>query len=241
MRKAIGLIALMLLVAGCGLKVIPLDTATIDEHILKKNYTKGEVNTVYVGESTISHQDYYVKRQNINKVRPTEDFSVTGAETAINISKDNVYLVVGTVQLEEKTYYSVFVSGTSLIGLGIKAYLLITESGEIHDKILNEYGVPIVYKYKVTPKTARFEFLTEENIDSSKGFINYELIYTGTSGDSITLLYREFTPNNLARPAFFQNLTYSSKSEFIRFKKIKIQIHQATNESITYTVIEDGL
>lgn len=44
----------------------------------------------------------------------------------------------------------------------------------------------------------------------------------------------------MARTAFYQNLTYDAKSQYIRFKQFKIQIHNATSEEIRFTVIEDG-
>ena len=71
--------------------------------------------------------------------------------------------------------------------------------------------------------------------------MNYELIYGGTDGKSLTITYREYTADDLARPAFYQNLVYESKKSRIRFKETVIEIHEATNEKIVYTVISDGL
>ncbi|HEY6000909.1 MAG TPA: hypothetical protein VI078_16605 [bacterium] len=70
-----------------------------------------------------------------------------------------------------------------------------------------------------------------------------ELIYTGRSGSVITLTYREFTGESsgeLARPAFFQTLTYDlASSPIIGFKKHKIKVLDANNEMIKFVVVSD--
>jgi hypothetical protein len=53
------------------------------------------------------------------------------------------------------------------------------------------------------------------------------------------MLYREYTPDNLARPAFYQNLTYPKDSSYVRFKQLKIKVNAVTNELIKYIVEED--
>jgi hypothetical protein len=69
----------------------------------------------------------------------------------------------------------------------------------------------------------------------------YELIYSGKNDVSLNATYREYSSDDLARQAFFQNLTYQANAKQIRFKDFVIQIHNVTNEQITYTILEDGL
>jgi hypothetical protein len=52
------------------------------------------------------------------------------------------------------------------------------------------------------PKNTKFKLVEEEKINVAGGFTNFEIIYTGKTGQSINLLYREYSPDNLARPAF---------------------------------------
>ena len=68
-----------------------------------------------------------------------------------------------------------------------------------------------------------------------------ELIYSGKNDISLNVTYREYTPDNLARTAFFQNITYQADAKQIRFKDFVIKIDDISNEKITYTVLEDGL
>ena len=77
-------------------------------------------------------------------------------------------------------------------------------------------------------------------MDSTAGFTNFELIYTGRNAQSLTFLYREYTPNDMAKPAFYQTLTYSADSKTLRFKKIRLGIDEATDERLVYRVLEDG-
>ena len=67
-----------------------------------------------------------------------------------------------------------------------------------------------------------------------------ELVYTGRSGNTIKLIYREFV-NDMARPSFYTDLQYDlSQSKIIVYKQYRIQVFDATNEAITYSVIADG-
>jgi hypothetical protein len=87
----------------------------------------------------------------------------------------------------------------------------------------------------------RFSPSEEEKKVLDSGYLNYELIYGGTDGKSITFTYREFTSQDLARPAFYQNLVYESGKEQVRFRDTLLRVHEATNEKIVFTVIADGL
>jgi len=81
--------------------------------------------------------------------------------------------------------------------------------------------------------------VTNKSVDKTAGFVNYELLYSGTNGVSFFITYREYTSDNVARPAFYQDLTFNSSSEYIRYKNLKIKVHTASDEGITFTVVED--
>lgn len=66
-----------------------------------------------------------------------------------------------------------------------------------------------------------------------------ELIFTGRSGDTIYISYREYK-KDFARPAFFQELRYDLKnSNRIVFKHYKIDVIEATNEYIKFKVVAE--
>lgn len=73
-----------------------------------------------------------------------------------------------------------------------------------------------------------------------KGSFKAELIYAGNDGATVRFTYREYM-NDLARPAFSQELSYNLKeSRTIGYKSVKIKIHGISNSSATYEVAEDG-
>ncbi|MFH0728118.1 MAG: hypothetical protein V2B19_17475 [Pseudomonadota bacterium] len=64
-----------------------------------------------------------------------------------------------------------------------------------------------------------------------------EILYSGRTRSTILLHYREFS-NDMARPAFSQNLTYDSAiGAIIGFRGGRFEIIDADNTSITYKVL----
>lgn len=65
-----------------------------------------------------------------------------------------------------------------------------------------------------------------------------ELVYSGASKGTVKLLYREFN-NDLARPAFSQDLTYDlADGDEIGFRGARFKVLKATNVSIQYIVLK---
>lgn len=64
-----------------------------------------------------------------------------------------------------------------------------------------------------------------------------ELIYSGMSGTSITITYREFM-NDMARPAFTQELKYDlANSDIVGYKSARFQVLEASNTFIKYKIL----
>ena len=73
----------------------------------------------------------------------------------------------------------------------------------------------------------------------SRDFLRRELIYSGRSGSTVEVAYREFR-GGYAAPAFSQNLKYDLReSAVISFQEFRIKVIEATNNSITYQVVSD--
>ena len=65
------------------------------------------------------------------------------------------------------------------------------------------------------------------------------LIYSGKVGDKINIGYREFS-SSVARPAFNNDVEYDlSESRVIGYKGAKLEVIEATNESITFKLIRN--
>ena len=99
--------------------------------------------------------------------------------------------------------------------------------------------IAVVYALTISDPSVRLIREKVETIKIAKGYENYELLYTGVSATGLNLTYREFSPDGLARVAFFQNLTCESGAKNIAFKKFRISVVKATSEAMTFTVLSD--
>lgn len=93
---------------------------------------------------------------------------------------------------------------------------------------------------ELSPVMPRFHVVHDSHAVTDRPYHNYELIYGGTDGRSIHLLYREFTRDDLARPAFTQNLTYPQHAPLIRFRALAIKVLSADASQIRFVVEADG-
>jgi hypothetical protein len=173
---------------------------------------------------------------------PTEDFIFnTDGTKQFFFNTQDIFKIIGKWEIDNKKY--TVVSNRKLETLS----LLLKDDGTIHNKIINmiplsvDKGkyVTVVYEYKYLPISVKLKstVITEKTI--SKGKVNYQLIYTGSSESSFFLTYREITEKDLARPSFFQNLTYSKLQKQIRFRNLVIQINSVDNEKVDFTVLYD--
>ncbi|MBB3122279.1 hypothetical protein [Pseudoduganella violacea] len=65
-----------------------------------------------------------------------------------------------------------------------------------------------------------------------------ELVYSGVSQNTISILYREFK-DDMARPAFSQELKYDlAQGRSIGYRGARFEIERATNISITFKVLK---
>lgn len=74
-------------------------------------------------------------------------------------------------------------------------------------------------------------------LPGGKASFRRELVYTGRTGQTLTLMYREFS-NDMARPAFSQVLQYDIGSDpVIGYQGARLKVLQADNTGITYEVL----
>lgn len=238
-NKAFGMIMvffLLALLSACA-SVNPMpNKEPTSKHILEKSYELGKRKSVYIGEEIVKVKDYKISKRLLNKMEVLNDFKVTMPFYSHVGSKGDKYQIIGMSKEDYNNIYLIqFPENYSLKwGLNNDGYFadyLLGPSNDIRSTLFVSFE----------PQNTRFELVKEDKIDVSGGYINFEIIYSGVTGQSINLLYREYTSDNIARVAFYQNLTYPIDSKIIRFKKIKIEVHKISNESIEYTVIEDGL
>lgn len=253
MKKVLGVIIVLALCSGCS--------KTMIQHTFEKNYTVGEIETAFIGQPVIKVRDIYQEVHNEESdkcfyVKPSNDFTFKGSYTKKLFNRN--FIIKGPINkmftLGDKTKingieYSIFDVDDNN---GKKFGLLLDNTGKIYEKSIYDDNhdnsslydlsdlvlIPSNTKMIVTNKLAPC-YSSDDNI--WVGNNNFELLYGGINNVTVSMTYREFTWNDLARPSFFQNLVYETNAKEIRFKDFKIAVIESSNEKIVYKIIEDKL
>jgi len=114
----------------------------------------------------------------------------------------------------------------------------IFEDGSIPDETIKRLSSG-ERKFKPPDKNLFEKISVPKETGRMSGF-KAELIYNGISKNTIKIAYREFM-NELARPAFYQELYYDLDiSNIIQFKTFKIEVLHADNSLIRFIILDDG-
>jgi len=76
-------------------------------------------------------------------------------------------------------------------------------------------------------------------VDKGKPFTYYELLYSGTDGNFLRMVYHEYSPDNLVRPAFSQELTYPVFQSELTFRDLKLEILSSDSQQVWFMVVDD--
>lgn len=233
--------AVALVACGGDYNVRPVQSND-SRHVLEKNYTLGQTQTAYVGQPVVRVKDYDVRSAGQAFAAPIEFTASMKGSPDVHYPAGTKILAGSMMDYEGKTYF--MASPTPALPDAVR--LLIAQNGSYS-------GLAVTWDESVfepcedtdivcvKPSKIAFDPTTIDNIVKGTSFINFELIYSGASKDTINLLYREYTPDDLARAAFSQNLTYDRSSSSIRFRDLQIRVIEATNESMRYVVEADGI
>ena len=112
------------------------------------------------------------------------------------------------------------------------------------DGIFDSAMFPAYEKYFPLDKTAAYTVTNEKAIHAGVNGTAFkrEIIYQGYSGTTLRFSYREYS-NDMARPAFTQELTYDHKNgepTIVGFKGLRMKVVDANNTKVTY-VIDQGM
>ncbi|MEN6489540.1 MAG: hypothetical protein ABFD66_11805 [Smithella sp.] len=250
--KRIIILCTLLMMIGCGGKWLSMRHESIapspadSNYFNEKNYNRGVEKTAYVGQEIIRVKGYKQKRSKFIDQATSQENIVIYARYKFNnyqikIEKNKIYAVNDSIFLfNEKPNYLIKLTDNN----GGHWGLVIDGNGDIYKKGIYSYDNLLMYfpdTMNINPENVKFSVHVIAKDAGIDPLMSYEIIYSGRNDVSLNATYKEFTPNDIARPAFFQNLTYKADAKQIRFKDFLIQIHEATNEKIVYTVLKDGL
>lgn len=218
-------------------------------HSYSKNYEIGKEYTAYIGQPIIKINDSYCMSKPMYKYAESlDDFTVNGKYTRfgafsgtseIMVQKNRRYTITYVVDDNNEVYYVVFIpdsQGNTMYGL------MIDKNGSISDSkfYLSGPGIKNIEDTKINPQFPHFALIDKsECYGRLNGEENFELLYGGINNVTMTVTYREFTSDNLARPAFYQNLVYQTDAKQIRYKDFSVQISDADNEKVKFKVISE--
>lgn len=246
MNKVVQISALVVavggLISGCASVTpgsSPVMTAPVvtTEVVVERSYAVGIEQSAFVGGSVARVKDYVVeKTTRQGAMHASQDFTlfypIFGPKLLVKTT--DVIPIVGTTERDGSTYRLVALPQVP------KVKLLITDDGRFEGSGLGLGNAKMGYDYSPDPPSVTLRSDSSASTIRAAGYLNFELIYSGVTKDSIRLLYREYTQNDLARPAFSQDLVYERDAKTIRFRKILIRVEQATGEQIKFVVLEDG-
>tara|TARA_B100001093_G_scaffold516226_1_gene594523 strand:- start:557 stop:1258 length:702 start_codon:yes stop_codon:yes gene_type:complete len=215
----------ILLLSGCASNIRPFLPEIPDiTHVVDKTPTLNEVSEATVGSSLIRVKDYFLARQQVPALKLV-------SSNDPNLAVGSNFNIEGTIQLGEKEY---------LLGACIGLNDAMTADGCLaidEDNLISVgrwvQGLGIVQK---SFAGLRFEWNNTETVSTERGYTNFEILYSGVSGDVLRLRYREYSPDDLAREAYFQDLTYSMSDRIIQFRTIEVEVLEANNRKIRYIV-----
>ncbi|MDH6591771.1 hypothetical protein M2165_001660 [Variovorax sp. TBS-050B] len=209
------------------------------EHVLTKNYKVGVPKTVNVGEPMVKVIDYWNQMIEEPTASPSQSVSLKGGPVNLRFNAGRSYPIRGRIPHDGKTFLVVPNTEDPVYQAA-----LVSEDGTILDRVVarmpNGNHVMVIYTMTIDPPAAKLVRQRSTRVASSHSFINYELIYTGLNSSGLNLTYREFSPEGLARVAFFQNLTYPADAKSITFRQMRIAIEKASAENVTFSVTQDG-
>ena len=261
MQKILLMIVAVVLV-GCGssirqIRSVPLPNVLVDD----KNYEIGKTKTVNVGDRMIVRKKYLVNRWiRRDIVVPSNDCVVrasafTGYKSETRFKRGGGFRAIGEITFKESDYVLIPINGwgNTVLRAAIHSETHTALESHIH---ANGNMFTKGFELSVDPPNTKFKPYIEEVVDISKEspeyrqavgkarspfYINYDITYTGSSNNQISMVYREYDREDFARTAFYQNLTYqidNGKAK-IRFRDIAMDVQKVGNQSITFVVTGD--
>jgi hypothetical protein len=94
----------------------------------------------------------------------------------------------------------------------------------------------MAYRFTPSPTSARLERADASDTRRTPTGENFEIVFNGIDGSAMRFQYREYTAGDLARPAFFQDLSYPLSSRTVRFRTMSIAVASVDAQQIRYTV-----
>lgn len=231
-------VAATVALAGCAASVqaIQLEPPQTNQ-VRDRNYVLGQARTVVVGEPLVRVREYDVTTMEgaVFEVRSAAE-GRAGMNSFV-LSPGQKLPIVGERNIDGRTYYVAMTPG----GVGIQ---VAKDDGSIFDHVINQSPfdgrmIPVLPKLNFTPAPPRLERTVDTRRRTRPTDVNYEIVFNGIDGEAMRFQYREYTSDDMARPAFAQDLSYPRTADRFRFRDVAVRVLRVGVDDLEYVVEAD--
>lgn len=214
--------------SGCATPVAPPTRDIFPKTEATYSPTLEQISTAEIGDSIIS-KEYVSRGRGISVTAAVaEDVNPPGTTSVLPGDFELIASRADGEYYQGRSTYSML--GTS-VPLNDRAGVFIPADKKSPAVI---YHYALAYRYGTRPVS----YVTKDIVRFTSESFRRELVYSGVSQNTVTLVYREFK-DNLARPAFTQELKYDlAQSHVVGYKGARFEIVSAGNTKITYKVLK---
>ena len=195
-------VVLTAFLSGCATPITPVSDRSLgDKHHFEKSYRVGEPQRVSVGEPMVRVKDYWLALSEAKVAVPNKTTILKWGMSQTVLEQGQEYPLRGSVRLDGKDYALVGISKEPL-DAGITFAVLVTSDGSLHNTLGYIKGANFTIlggEPNYSDPTTRLGRHNREKVEVTKGYDNYELLYTGKSSGAINLTYKEYSPEGMAR------------------------------------------
>lgn len=225
------------LLSACATVAVSGDKGSSEtRQVRDANYQVGVERTVVVGDAIIRVRDFAETVTETASMEANENFQISGGVVTIPIARGERLPVFGQRDVDGVAY-TVVRKGE----FGIQ----VAPDGSVGPGVINGLGTDIqvvmAYRFSTSSPTARFRRVVDTRSQRTPTGSNFEIVFNGIDGQAMRFQYREYTANDMARPAFFQELSYPLGTRTLRFREMVINVAAIDAQQIRYTVASDGV
>lgn len=210
---------------------------TSDTTVFDRNYQVGQRTRANVGDEVISVREFLVHNELVATFTVTSNFSMSDGVTTLQFATGDA--LEATRSHTEKDGETFLIARRGDVGIFIRTDGTVWNRGLRYPANGPSTMFAAPFSITGTPSFTREEAMREYEREPAS--TNFDIVYTGNDGNAMRFTYREYTADNMARPAFFQELSYPIGSREVRFRNILITVFSIDAGGLTYLVASDGM
>jgi hypothetical protein len=202
------------------------------ERFVERNNKTNEVLSAYKGYSVVSTKVYDKEYYSNESVRLNMDGSLNGSSAPIVFKKNDQRPVIGTAEIDGTEYY--------LVPSDLESFVhLVRDNGTIYKKMGQiRFGKLVLMgtEYVPYPDGLRFEPVMGTSTVQEKPVDGFDIKYNGINRGRLEFIYMTFGGDG--NSGNFQTLPYANRRGAIDIHGTKINVINASDEKIDYTILE---